>query len=162
MVTPPCGPTIGALLQMLAPLSARLVKDVVSCFTAPRRAFAFVRAENRSNHACYLMPPRPIKYSDFTKGCAQETENTCKYQSERCHFCTWGPTSRSDIWLRGRGGTLAPWWRHLESTKPPFVLGFWETCWMYGHMTAASASNIYSTQSEEASITSITLPAGLQ
>lgn len=35
-----------------------------------------VRAETRSNHACYLMPPGPIKYSDFTKRRVHEKQKT--------------------------------------------------------------------------------------
>lgn len=70
--------------------------------------------------------------------CARETENTCKYQSKRCYICARGPAIGSDIRLRvrGRGGTLAPWLEAFGVKKKN-----------------ASASDIDSTQSEQASIT---------
>lgn len=139
---------VDASLQMLAPLSARWVKDVVSSFTGPRRAFAFV--PRRSQEQPCVIPDSTQAHQIFIFHQTLRTRNRRHVQSEWCHFCSCGPTSRSHIWLKGRRGTLAPWWRHLESTTPPFIVGFWKTCWMYGHM--ASASDTYSTQSEQASI----------
>lgn len=98
-------PTVGALLQMSAPLSAWLPTDVVSCFHSTSPHVCPCRNQEQPCVLPDATQPHQIFRFHLTP-CARETENTCKYQSERCYICARGPTIGLDIRLRGHGGKL--------------------------------------------------------